>query len=204
MLNMKIVLTSTGTKDPTVKEYILSLLGEPIKTKLLLIQTATNVIKDTAFAVEEKERLYNLGFEITEFDLTGKTSQETAKVLDENDVVFVTGGQPYHLLKEMRSSGFSDMVKNKLADKIYIGASAGSYVACPSIEMGSWKRVKRDFDLKDLTGMGLVDFMVFAHYEEKFKLLLDGKKKELPLKVYGISDSQAISVIDGETKFVNY
>ena len=201
---MKIILTSTGTKDPAVGQYILDSLGEPTKTKLLLIQTATNVIEDVAFAIKEKKRLYELGFDITEFDLAEKTPKETGKALDEADTIFVTGGQPYYLLKEMRNSGFADLAKEKLTNKVYIGASAGSYVVCPNIEMGSWKREKRKFDLTDLTALGLVDFMVFAHYEEKYETLLEEKKKTAEYEVFGISDTQAISVVGGKREFINF
>jgi len=202
---MQIILTSTGTQDQKVQNYIIDLTLDLNKTKLLFIPTAGNETADTAFIDEEKIRLVTLGFNLIEFDLAGKNKVEVTKAIKENDIIFVTGGAPFYLLREIRSSGFSEAIKSADKDKIYIGQSAGSSIACPTAEMGLWKNPDRNtFGLTDFSAIGLVDFLFFGHHKEKYESVLESKRKELNIEIYGVSNSQAIGVLNGKKTFMNF
>ena len=153
----------------------------------------------------KKKCLDTLGFNITEFDIAGRSSDEISTAIRKNNVVFITGGAPFYLLREIRKSGFNVAIKAANENTVFIGQSAGSYVACPTTEMGLWKKPYRNtFGLTDFTSIGLVNFLFFAHYEEKYSDILELKKQELDMDIYGVNNSQAIGVLNGKKTFVNF
>ena len=84
-----------------------------------------------------------------------------------------------------------------------MGVSAGSYIACPTIEIAGWKHADwNTVGLKDLTAMGLIPFLIKAHFvtEEKDFVSQQAKKTEFPL--VALADTQAILVEDNKIKLV--
>jgi len=203
---MKLLLTSQGTTNKKVMDELIKLSGKlPRNTKLLFITTAAKPIENPDYMYRERERLEDTGFIVEEYDIEGKPADEVKKEIDLNDVIFVIGGEPFYLLKAVRGSGFDQIIKNLGDEKLYVGASAGTYISCPSVEMGLWKKPNRNtYGLTDFTGMGLVDFMVMAHYEEKYKELFREKSKGSNYEVCALTDEQAISISNGEMKFINF
>ena len=126
-------------------------------------------------------------------------------ILDGKDVIYVQGGNTFYLLKHVRESGFDVVVKD-LIEKgvIYIGVSAGSYIACPTIEMTAWKSSDDDYyGVTDLTAMNLVPFLVCVHYNrEKYREgLIEGiKTSKYPVKI--LTDEQALLIRNGEVKLI--
>ncbi len=197
-----ILLTSAGTN---VKEEILKILPKPAnQMKLVQIITASKPEKNKAFVEKDRKGLQEMGFEVEDIDLEGKTEDELRTLLSDKDIIFVQGGNTFYLMKYIRESGFDRIVK-ELIEKgvIYIGVSAGSYVACPSIEMSYWKHPDRNIvNLTDLSGMNLVSFLLSVHYKPEFREIL---KKEISKTNYGVkilTDSQAILVRDDKVKLV--
>ncbi len=115
------------------------------------------------------------------------------------------GGNTFYLLKAIRESGFDEVIKD-LVDKgvPYVGTSAGSYVACPTIERATWKHQDK-YDrcgITDFTGMNLVPFLVTAHYVSEFepKIRKGISETKYPTKI--LMDGQAILVQDNNYQFL--
>lgn len=158
-------------------------------------------VNDLSYLKRARERFTNSGVEFEDLDLDGKTEGDLRKILDKFDGVFVTGGSTFYLLKSIRESGFDKVLKELLPKGfIYIGASAGSYVTCPTIEMAFWKHQDKyyHYELEDFTGMNLVPFLISVHYEQKYELILKEKIPQASCPVKVISDEQAILVQDDE------
>jgi peptidase E len=102
----------------------------------------------------------------------------------------------------MRKSGFTKVIDTLLEDtgRVYAGASAGSIVAGPDIASANWSEAwdTNDVKLKDLKGMNLLDFVVIPHYNEKDKMIIEAKKKEVSYKVVGLEDGQVIFLRDAK------
>lgn len=182
-------------------EEMIRLCGKvPDNTKILLITTAAKPLENPEFTHKELERLKEKGFQIREYDIEDKGTEEIEIAVNESDIIFVMGGEPFYLLKAIRASGFDEVIKKQSQQKVYVGASAGSYAACPSAEMGLWKNPERNtYGISDYKGMGLVDFLVFAHFVSNYNSLINQKKQELaPLKIQTLTDSQALVVLDGQ------
>jgi dipeptidase E len=84
--------------------------------------------------------------------------------LDDCDAVAVGGGNTFHLLLHLARTGLLDAVRARVAAGLpYLGWSAGSVVACPTI------RTTNDMAIVEppsLAALGLVPFQINAHYTE--------------------------------------
>ena len=140
---------------------------------------------------------------VEDLDIKGREYQELKTILATADIVFVNGGNTFYLLEAVRESGFDRVVKELLPlGLIYMGASAGAYIACPTIEAATWKSNKNRVGLTDLSAMKLVPFLLSVHYIPEFRELLEEKIKctDYPIRV--LTDDQAILVKDGQEEFI--
>lgn len=84
--------------------------------------------------------------------------------IDQSDAIFVGGGNAFRLLKTFQESGLLDAVRERvLAGVPYLGASAGTNLACPTI------RTTNDMPIvepRSLAALGLVPFQINPHYVE--------------------------------------
>jgi dipeptidase E len=90
------------------------------------------------------------------------------------EAVFMGGGNTYALLKRLRGSGLLDAIGQRVrAGMPYVGASAGSNVAGPTIlTTNDWNVVALDrFD-----ALGLVPFNVNPHYKETDPAMAPGSE----------------------------
>jgi len=200
---MKTILLTSSGKFVTDGDMLF--LAKPIsQMKLAYITTAAKGVQDASYVNARKQRMAELNFNFEEVDLDGKNENELMKILADKEIIYVEGGNTFYLLKTVRESGFDNVIKN-LIDKgvIYIGSSAGSYIACPTIEMNLWKHpdINR-YNLTDLTGLNLVSFLVTVHYAPEFKELLKEKIKNSKYPVKILTDEQALLVRDGEVKLL--
>lgn len=129
----------------------------------------------------------------------GKTSTELEKILADKDVVFVNGGNTFYLLDWTRKSGFDTILNGFLKrGGLYVGVSAGSYLACPTIEQATWKRADRNrWGVTDFKALSYVPFLIVAHFEEKYRNLVDGAAKRTKYPIVALTDKQAV-VVDGK------
>ena len=75
--------------------------------------------------------------------------------LQVNDFIYVTGGNTFFLLQELKKAGADKLIKEQIsAGKIYIGESAGAMILSPNIEYvipdprEPWFRSSRDASLR--------------------------------------------------------
>lgn len=193
----KIFLTS---KFVNVADYLGELLPKKGNRPVVaFVPTAADVYEDKYFVQLDKDKLSELGFDIAELPLKDVSGVEIEKVLEKSDAVFVEGGNSFYLLDKMRESGFGDVVKNYVDEGlVYVGVSAGSYVACPTIEMAGWKHQDRNIvGMTDFTALALVPFLLTVHYTPEFdESIKQGMASaKYPLKI--LTDEQGL-IIEGE------
>ncbi|MDO8592429.1 MAG: Type 1 glutamine amidotransferase-like domain-containing protein [bacterium] len=199
-----ILLTSSGK---FVTDGDMSFLDKPIsRMKIAYITTAAKGARDNSYVTACKQRMTELNFDFEEIDIEGKNEDKLMKMLSDKEVIFVEGGNTSYLLKAVRESSFDKVVKN-LIDRgvIYIGSSAGSYIACPTIEVSTWKKPgeeKERFGVTDLTAMNIVPFLVKAHYTPEQKEFLKEKIKNAKYPVKILTDEQALLVRNGKVKLL--
>jgi dipeptidase E len=84
--------------------------------------------------------------------------------IDQSEAIFVGGGNAFRLLKTFQDLRLLDAVRERvLAGLPYLGASAGTNLACPTI------RTTNDMPIvepRSLAALGLVPFQINPHYVE--------------------------------------
>lgn len=78
------------------------------------------------------------------------------------EAVFVGGGNTFRLLKNLHDSGVMPALRKRVADGMpYVGSSAGSIVACPTL------KTTKDMPILEppsFEALGLVEFQISPHY----------------------------------------
>ena len=98
------------------------------------------------------------GFLCQSLDIAGWPEPALAEHLAGFDVLYIQGGNTFHLLDQMRRSGADRIIRELVAGHltVYCGVSAGSIVAGPEIGIAGWSP---DWDRNEV---GLTDLMGFA------------------------------------------
>ena len=198
-----LILTSSGSF--ITPHNIDHLLPKKIADcKIAYIITASKKVDDTGYIDAHRQKMDEMNFSYTEIDIAGQNENELRKALDGYDIVMVEGGNTFYLLKAVRESGFDNIIKDLLAKGVvYIGSSAGSYIACPSITMMTLS--EQEFDecgITDYTAMNLVPFLIKAHYTPDTQEKLKEKAKDMQYPIRVLNDDQAVLVRDGEVRLL--
>lgn len=140
----------------------------PHQVSVAFIPTAGDIYPSTPWIEGDRRALIDLGYQITDVDLKGKAATSLKEELAFADIIFVAGGNTTYLLVEARRSGFDLIIRDLLAQgKMYIGSSAGSILAGPSVEPfleEDLGELGRNFVVENPACLGLVDYIVLPHY----------------------------------------
>ncbi len=195
---MKLLLTSTGLANEKITSKFLELINKPVsKVKILFIPTAARTKEELYYANVSKKELLNLGIRKVNIQIIdlGKPLK-----LKDFDVIYVCGGNTFYLLKKVRDSGFDRIVKEAVKQgKLYFGVSAGSILVCPNIDIAS-PFDPNNVNLKDLTGLNLIEEVLSPHYTEKEKEIIGKYRKKY--KIITLTDNQALVVIDNKQEII--
>ncbi|WP_285766908.1 Type 1 glutamine amidotransferase-like domain-containing protein [Peribacillus sp. SI8-4] len=164
-----ILLTSNGFFTDRIKQQFLQRIdGQIMNAKAVIITTGSQWKQYNKFAMKAKEDLVNMGinqvdFMDIEFDVPGR--------LKRYNVIYMNGGNPFHLLFHLKKSG-ADMILKKLAKQnrniVFVGVSAGAIILGPNIEVvNHFTPQLNSVDMHNLTGLGLTDIAVFPHYDRE-------------------------------------
>lgn len=214
---MKLLLTSGGVTNTSIREALVALLGKPIaESSALCIPTAMYGHpwvgpgeKAWQFISGRSENpMVDLGWKsMGVLELTALPSIEAKRwvpLLQETDALLVAGGDVLYLCYWMRQSGLVDLLPT-LSDTVWVGLSAGSMVMTPEVGDDFIQWVPTD---GDRTTLGMVDFSICPHLAQdgmpgnsmaEAKQWADG----ISGPAYAMDDQTAITVLDGEVQVVS-
>lgn len=188
---MKILLSSN---KEIIKEYIKE------NSKIGFIPTASELDDDRWYMEKDKSDLKEMKFDIINIDISKEGTEEIIEKFNNVDTIFVAGGNSFYLLQQLKLKNVLQELIDVANNKIYVGSSAGSCIACPSIDYVEKLDDKLQAPLlNDYTAMNLVDFYVLPHYKskEKYTKLADDIEREYQdYKFIKLSNEQAIIVDD--------
>lgn len=202
-----ILITSSGFLLKPIREEILKVLPDKRPLRVAYIPTASKVVKNDDYAKRDVGIMNELGFTVSELDLSEIQGDELESNIRENDFMYVQGGNPYWLLKQTRESGF-DKIAPKLIEEgmPYIGKSAGGYILAPEVSVPGWfPNNWRKFGITNVTGMGVVPFIWKAHFDSEDKEELACIKRGIQTSKYPvrvITNQQGFLIRDNETELV--
>jgi dipeptidase E len=214
---MKLLLTSAGVTNPTIRGALVELLGKPIEeSNALAIPTGgwastyghrpTGIMK--FITGTSGQPMTDIGWKsVGLLELTALPTLDRERWtswVEEADVLLANGGDGLYLAYWLRESGLADLLPS-LPDKVYVGFSAGSMALTP--------RIGADFmgwtppDGVD-RGVGIVDFSIFPHVDhpdlpENTMAAAETWAAGLGNPAYAIDDATAIQVVDGKVDLVS-
>lgn len=178
-----------------------------LKGKIVtFIPTASKVEKIVFYVNSAKKVLQKLGLIIDELDISTASNDEINSKLRNNDFIYVTGGNTFFLLQELKKTGADKIIIDEInKGKLYIGESAGAIVTSANIEYAKrMDDVKKAPNLTEFSGLNLVDFYVIPHYtnfpfEKTVEKIIEDYSSKLNLSP--ISNKDAILVVDNKIDF---
>jgi dipeptidase E len=214
--DMKLLLTSAGIKNASIRDALVELLGKPIADcDALCIPTALyghpyagpRQAWKCISGNEAGTPTVGLGWKsIGVLELTALPSLDEERwvpLVRETDVLLVEGGDAAYLCHWVRESGLVDLLP-ELRETVWVGVSGGSMVMTPRIgdDFVSWHSPAGD------TTLGVVDFSIFPHLENPHlpsntMAAAERWVADIGGPAYAIDDETAIQVVDGNVDVVS-
>ena len=213
---LRLLLSSAGITNASIHDALVDLLDRPIaESSALCIPTASYANPGGAGHAwkfiagrEPQTPMCELGWKsLGVLELTALPSLDEAHwvpMVEETDVLLVSGGDPLFLCHWMRESGLADLMPS-LRETVYVGLSAGSMVMAPSIgqDFVGWKP-----PIGGDETLGVVGFSIFPHLDHEDlpeNTMADAERwaAGMPAPCYAIDDQTAIKVVDDAVDVVS-
>ena len=205
---MKLLLTSAGISNKSIRNTLVDLLGKPIdESSALFIPTAIYAINGGAEIIRKVicgtlgDPFCELGWKsLGILELTALPSLKKElwlPKLQETNALLVGGGDCQYLCYWMHQSGLAELLPSLLQKIVYVGLSAGSMI------MTSFGTTYGNHTLpaESNKSLGIVDFAIHPHldyegFPENSLTNLEKLASTLPMSSYAIDDNTAIKVTD--------
>ncbi|HSM81847.1 MAG TPA: Type 1 glutamine amidotransferase-like domain-containing protein [Nodosilinea sp.] len=181
--------------------------GECQGKTVTFIPTASLPEEVKFYVAAGKAALEKHGLVVNELEISTATREQISSKLQDNDYIYVTGGNAFFLLQELSRTGAGNVIAEQIqAGKLYIGESAGSVVMSRNIEyVKTMDNPAAAPNLNSFSSLGLVDFYPLPHYtnfpfEEAVEGIIANYAGEIDL--CPISNTQAIIVRGSEFEVV--
>jgi dipeptidase E len=155
-----------------------------------------------AYAAKARERFEHMGYACDSVHVAGDPIQAVAQA----EAVFIGGGNTFRLLRALYDHGLIQVIRERVAEGMpYMGASAGTNVACPTI------RTTNDMPIVEppsLSALALFPWQINPHYLDadpnsthmgetrEERLLQYLEENETP--VLGLREGSMVRVANGE------
>ena len=185
---MRKLFLSSSFKD--VADIFMNFVQEDLEGKTItFIPTASIPEKVKFYVGSAKKAFQKMGLIVDELELTEATTAEIVSKLQQNDYIYISGGNTFFLLEELRKTGADKIIIEQIdLGKLYIGESAGSMIVSPNIVVPN---------LGTYSALNVIDFYPIPHhtnfpFAKAVEKMISKYSSELDL--YPISNSQAILV----------
>ena len=212
---MKLLLTSAGISNTSIRNALVELLGKPIaEASALFIPTAIYGIPNGGDIVRRVicgtlgDPFCELGWKslgLLELTALPSIKQELwVPLLQGTDALLVGGGDCQYLCYWMQQSGLADLLPSLLQKMVYVGLSAGSMIMTRFGTTYGNHTLPAESD----KSLNFVDFALHPHLDHEWfpKNSLASIEKlaaTIPVPSYAIDDQTAIKVIDGTVEVVS-
>jgi len=110
---------------------------------------------------------HGVDFQIVDNSQRGEAAQKEIAKLDQSNILIITGGNTFKLMNHLRESGLDNaIVEFHNRGGIIVAFSAGAIVLSPSLETATHAD-NDQVGLADMKGLGLIDFLVLPHADNK-------------------------------------
>jgi dipeptidase E len=211
---MKLLLTSGGVTNTSIRDALVDLLGKPTSDATALCIPTAQWGHPMCGPVSARGFVSGAppwgGMTSLEWKSLGLLELATLPTVGrerwipwvrEADVMLVDGGDATYLYYWMCESGMTDLLPS-LTDVVWVGVSAGSMVMTPRIgaDFVEWPSAPNDRTL------GVVDFSIFPHLDVFPDNTMEAAERwatEIGGPAYALDDETAIKVVDGAVEVIS-
>jgi len=211
------LLTSNGIRNDILKSALADLVGKRFSAaRVVFIPTASAAAAgDHGWFVEDLSRLH--AFRWREFDileLNGLPGQMILSRLRHADVIYVEGGNHYHLANSIIATGLAAEMADIVESRVYVGVSAGSMIFSRNLSERTGEAFGEQEDLRILgetparSPIGLFDWYIKPHlnspsFPNRTAAWFERAAAKLDFPVYALDDGSAVRVRGDETDVVS-
>lgn len=208
---MKLLLTSAGLKNKSIFDALIEMVGKPAnKISVAFVPTAANYERgDKSWLIDDLVNLKERNFKSIDIvDISGLQKEDWIEAFSTADVLFFGGGNTFHLMYWVEKSGLKKILPSLLKTKVYVGISAGSCIAGPTIYNSVQNLFDEKYKLKIENGLRLVNFQIIPHLNSPyFSKIREGYLREASVDlnepIYAIDDDSAIKVVGDNVSIVS-
>ena len=155
-----------GSSFKDVASLFISFEKDLAGKTVTFIPTASIGEKVTFYVGAGKKALNKMGLIIDELEISTAAADDIKNKLTTNDFIYVTGGNTFFLLQELKRTGADQIIAEQInSGKTYIGESAGAMVVSANIEYAKlMDPIAAAPHLMNYDALGLVDFYPVPHY----------------------------------------
>jgi dipeptidase E len=212
---MKLLLTSAGISNSSIRNALIELLGKPIEeASASFIPTAIYGVPNGGDIVRRVicgslgDPFCDVGWKsLSLLELTALPSIKEdlwVPLLRNTDVLLVGGGDCQYLTYWMLKSGLADLLPSLLQKTVYVGLSAGSMIMTRYGTSFGNHLLPAGSD----KSLGWLEFAIHPHldypaFPDNSLPNLEKLAATIPVPSYLIDDQTAIQVIDGEIEVIS-
>ncbi len=207
---MKLFLTSAGLSNKTLVNSFENLVGLKGKeVKIAFIPTAANFEGgDKDWLINDYSNLKKQNYIVDIVDISALPKEAWLSRLEESNVIFVGGGNTFHIMHWVKKSGLEELLSELLKTRVYVGISAGSCIAGPKIYNSVQNLFDEKYDLEIRKGLGLVNLQIIPHLNSNLfpkvnEENLEKSSKDLTEPVYALDDNSAVVVNEDRIEVVS-
>jgi dipeptidase E len=219
------LLTSNGIRNDALRSALAGLVGKRFSAaRAVFIPTASVAVAgDHGWLIEDLTLVHGLGWrELNILELNGLPEQMVLSRLRRADVIYVGGGNHYHLANSIIASGLAAELAGLLESKVYVGVSAGSMIFSRNLSERTADAFGEQEDLRILGGTpprspaGMFDWYLKPHmnsasFRNRTPAWFEKAAAKLECPVYALDDDSAVRVrgedvdvvSDGEWRLLN-
>ncbi|MGA1940769.1 Type 1 glutamine amidotransferase-like domain-containing protein [Arcobacter sp. YIC-310] len=174
--------------------------------KVTFIPTASKFEEVDFFIKEAIDFFKSIDIEIDILELSTSSFEDIKNKLENNDFIYIGGGNTFFLLKELKRTGADKILIEQInLGKLYVGESAGSIVLSSSIDYIHYMDSNEEVKLKNFDSLNIVDFYPVPHYqnfpfEESTKMIIEKYHKSINLLPF--NNNEVIIVNDSNYKVI--
>lgn len=184
-MNLLLISNSTNPGEEYLgwpREEIKDYLSKRKIKRVLFIPFAGVTFSYDEYENKVSSVFKSLGFEVYSIH----KENDPIKAVKEAEAIAVGGGNTFHLVKEMQRLGLMKVIRERVMAGIpYMGWSAGSNVACPSLKTTNDMPIvePESFDC-----MGLVPFQINPHYLDAHPANHGGETREQRIEEFLVAN----------------
>jgi dipeptidase E len=184
---------------------IKSFLGADCKRVLFVPFAGVRMPYDD-YAAKVRERFEEIGYNLDSVH----EADNPARAVEEAEAIAVGGGNTFHLLRGLYEANLIDIIRERVSSGMpYIGWSAGSNVACPTIKTTNDMPV---VEPPSFDALSLVPFQINPHYtdavvpnhngETRAERLLEFIEANPDITVVGLREGSALKIEGAQIELI--